>query len=58
MSRYHDMYSAWQRDPVAFWAEAARDIEWYSSWTTAFEPYLGHYGRWFPCAHCNTAHNS
>ena len=25
-SRYAEVYAAWQRDPQAFWAAAARDI--------------------------------
>ena len=27
-SRYHETYARWQRDPAAFWAEAAREIDW------------------------------
>ena len=27
-SRYHETYAAWQRDPMAFWAEAAQAIDW------------------------------
>ena len=25
-SRYAEVYQSWQKDPQAFWAEAARDI--------------------------------
>lgn len=57
MSRYHETYAAWQRDPAGFWADLARDIEWYRPWDTAFDPYSGHYGEWFKGATCNTAHN-
>ena len=46
-SRYHEVYAAWQRDPEAFWAEAARDIDWYKPWDKVFDPYAGQYGRWF-----------
>ena len=28
-SRYHEVYARWQRDPEGFWAEAAREIDWY-----------------------------
>ena len=26
-SRYHDIYARWQRDPKAFWREAATNID-------------------------------
>jgi propionyl-CoA synthetase len=57
MSRYHEVYAGWQRDPEAFWAEAARDISWYKLWDKVFDPYMGEYGRWFAGAQCNTAYN-
>ncbi|HVY44187.1 MAG TPA: propionyl-CoA synthetase [Hyphomicrobiaceae bacterium] len=57
MSRYHETYAAWKKDPEAFWAEAARDIDWYTVWDKVFDPYAGEYGRWFVGAECNTAYN-
>ncbi len=57
MSRYHEVYAAWKKDPEAFWAEAARDIDWYNLWDKVFDPYAGEYGRWFAGAECNTAYN-
>jgi propionyl-CoA synthetase len=56
-SRYHEVYAAWKRDPVGFWAEAAHEIDWYKTWDRAFDPYAGQYGRWFVGAECNTAYN-
>ena len=40
-SRYHEVYAAWQRDPQAFWAEAAREITWFKPWDKVFDPYAG-----------------
>ena len=57
MSRYHDVYAGWQKDPSAFWAAAAKDISWYKLWDKVFDPYQGEYGRWFAGAECNTAYN-
>ncbi len=54
-SRYHEVYAYWKRDPEAFWAEAAREIDWYKPWEKVFDPYAGQYGRWFVGAECNTA---
>src|SRR5262245_1128084 len=56
-SRYHEVYAAWKRDPVDFWAEAAREIDWYKTWDRGFDPDAGQYGRWFIGAECNTAYN-
>ena len=57
MSRYPEVYAAWQRDPQAFWAEAAREIDWITPWDKVFDPSAGVYGRWFTGAQCNTAYN-
>jgi len=57
-SRYHQVYEAWKRDPEAFWAAAARGIDWYSPWTQVFDASAGVYGRWFPGATCNVCHNA
>jgi propionyl-CoA synthetase len=56
-SRYHEVYAAWKKDPEAFWAEAAREIDWYKPWDKVFDAYAGQYGRWFVGAECNTAYN-
>ncbi|HRK17908.1 MAG TPA: propionyl-CoA synthetase [Hyphomicrobiaceae bacterium] len=58
MSRYHDVYAAWKKDPEGFWAEAARGIDWFRIWDKVFDPYSGQYGRWFVGAECNTAFNA
>jgi propionyl-CoA synthetase len=56
-SRYHETYADWKRDPEAFWAAAAREIDWHRTWDRVFDPYAGVYGRWFVGAECNTAWN-
>ena len=56
-SRYHAIYAAWQADPDAFWAEAAKGIDWFRPHDKVFDPELGVYGRWFPGATTNTCHN-
>ena len=57
-SRYHDVYAGWKRDPEAFWAEAARDIDWIKPWDRVFDTEAGVYGRWFAGAECNTCYNA
>jgi propionyl-CoA synthetase len=57
-SRYPEIYRRWQRDPQAFWAEAAKEIDWYEPAKKVFDPGVGVYGRWFIGAACNTCHNA
>jgi propionyl-CoA synthetase len=57
-SRYHEVYESWKRDPEAFWAEAARDIDWVKPWDKVFDAEAGVYGRWFSGAECNTCFNA
>ena len=56
-SRYHEVYEDWRRDPEAFWAEAAEDVDWIKPWNRVFDPKAGVYGRWFAGAECNTCWN-
>jgi propionyl-CoA synthetase len=40
-SRYHEVYARWRRDPEAFWAQAARAIDWYEPPKRVFDPNAG-----------------
>jgi propionyl-CoA synthetase len=57
-SRYHEAYARWQRDPQAFWAEAAQAIDWIEPPKRTFDPAAGVYGRWFVGGVCNTCWNA
>jgi propionyl-CoA synthetase len=57
-STYAQVYAAWQKDPSAFWAEAARAIDWVEPPRQIFDESQGPYGRWFPDATCNTCYNA
>jgi propionyl-CoA synthetase len=57
-SRYAETYAAWQRDPLNFWAEAAKEIDWIRAPQKIFDAKAGVYGRWFPDATCNTSWNA
>ncbi|MGE3247190.1 MAG: propionyl-CoA synthetase [Beijerinckiaceae bacterium] len=56
--RYHDIYKSWQNAPEAFWAEAAKDIDWIKPPQKIFDANAGVYGHWFPDATCNTCYNA
>src|SRR5207244_9843500 len=45
-------------DPVGFWAEAAREIDWIEPAKKVFDPTIGIYGRWFAGAVVNTCYNA
>ncbi len=57
MSRYHEVYESWKRDPEGFWAKAAEDVDWIRPAEKVFDPDAGIYGRWFVGAECNTCYN-
>lgn len=56
-SRYHEVYEAWKRDPEGFWADAAKEIDWFKPWDAVIDQDGGQYGHWFSGADCNTAYN-
>ena len=58
MSRYAEVYGRWMKDPMGFWAEAAREIDWIKPPTKIFDETAGVYGHWFPDATCNTCYNA
>ena len=57
-SRYAEVYGEWLADPQAFWAKAARRIDWIRPPTRIFDAGAGVWGRWFPDATCNTCFNA
>ena len=58
MSRYAQVYAAWQADPEGFWAEAAKHVDWIKPPSRIFDADAGVYGRWFPDATCNITANA
>lgn len=57
-SRYQEVYAAWQKDPEAFWAEAAEQIDWVNKPTRILDPEQGAFGRWFVDGTCNACFNA
>ncbi|MGE0238312.1 MAG: propionyl-CoA synthetase [Parvibaculaceae bacterium] len=57
MSSYGKTYRRWQSDPEAFWAEAARAIDWSKPWDQVHAKVDG-LDRWFVGAECNTCFNA
>src|SRR3954470_9135520 len=57
-SRYDEVHAHSLRDREAFWAEAAREIDWIPPAQKIFDPDMGAYGRWFAGAMVNTCYNA
>ncbi|KPB02357.1 propionyl-CoA synthetase [Ahrensia marina] len=57
-SKYAEIYGAWQKDPQAFWEQAAADIDWFKPADKVFDPDMDIYGRWYVGATCNTCYNA
>ncbi|WP_421866186.1 propionyl-CoA synthetase [Parvibaculum sp.] len=57
MGRYKDTYDAWRRDPEGFWAEAAKEIDWFRRATKTLEVENG-LSRWFVGAETNSCWNA
>lgn len=55
---YRDVHARSIADPVGFWGEAARDIDWIEPATKVFDPSMGLYGRWFAGGVLNTCYNA
>jgi propionyl-CoA synthetase len=55
---YRQAYARWQADPIGFWAEAAKAVDWIRPPQRIFDEGAGAYGRWFPDASCNTCFNA
>src|SRR3984893_1647090 len=57
-SRYHEIQARSLKDPIAFWGEAAAEIDWIEPAKKVFDPALGVYGRWFAGGVVNTCYNA
>ena len=53
---YSALIDAGKRDPEAYWAEAARDLEWFDPWKTVLD-WRAPEARWFVGGILNVSHN-
>ncbi|WP_375431065.1 AMP-binding protein [uncultured Friedmanniella sp.] len=58
MGAYAEAFRRSLEDRDAFWAEQARDLDWYRRPRTVFDPEAGPVGRWFPDGVLNTCYNA
>ncbi len=57
-STYDEVYARWQRDPEAFWAEAAEAVHWYRKWDNVLDDSHPPFYRWFTGGVVNTCYNA
>ncbi len=55
---YAEIYRRWQADPLAFWAEAAGQVDWEKSWDQVLDDSRAPLYRWFPGAEVNSCYNA
>jgi propionyl-CoA synthetase len=55
---YETVYSSWQREPEAFWAEAAQAVSWYKTWDKVLDSSKAPIYRWFSGAEMKTCYNA
>jgi len=55
---YEIAYSESLGNPEAFWAEAAREIDWVKPWDRVLDDSNKPFYRWFSGAECNTCYNA
>ena len=55
---YEGAYQRSLNDPEGFWADAAREIDWYKPWDKVLDDSQAPFYRWFAGAECNTCYNA
>lgn len=55
---YESAYTKSLENPEAFWAEAAREIDWVKPWDKVLDASNPPFYRWFAGAECNTCYNA
>lgn len=55
---YQEIYARSMSDPEGFWAEAARDIDWYKPWDKVLDDSNKPFYRWFVGGELNTCYNA
>jgi propionyl-CoA synthetase len=58
MATYRDVYTEWQSDPEAFWAEAGQAVDWTKVPVKVLDDTAAPFYRWFADAEANTCYNA
>jgi len=55
--KYPGVYDEAERDPVAWWAAQAGDVDWFKEWESVLDDSNPPFFTWFPGGQLNVAHN-
>ena len=58
MGTYRDVYTEWQSDPEAFWAQAGQAVDWTKAPVNVLDDTAAPFYRWFADAEANTCYNA
>ncbi len=58
VKNWKKVHQSARRNPVKFWEEAAKELEWYKPWKIGFREKKKHFFEWFVGGKCNIVHNA
>ena len=58
VTEYENLYQSSLKDPRAFWAERARELEWYREWDQVLDDSNPPFFKWFVGGKTNIVHNA
>ncbi|MBN1258438.1 acetate--CoA ligase [Candidatus Peregrinibacteria bacterium] len=57
VKKWKEVHAKASKNPVKFWEEAAKELEWYKPWKKAFDGSKAPFYKWFTGGKCNIVHN-
>ena len=58
MAKYKNIYESWKKNPIQFWKNLSKDIDWNTKPSKIFDDEKTPFNRWFPEATLNTSYNA
>ena len=58
MAKYKNIYESWKKDPIQFWKNLSKDIDWNTKPSKILDDEKTPFNRWFPEATLNTSYNA
>ena len=58
MAKYKNIYESWKKNPINFWKNLSRDIDWSTKPSKILDDKKAPFYRWFPGATLNTSYNA
>ena len=58
MAKYKNIYESWKKNPINFWKNLSKDIDWNTKPSKILDNKKVPFYRWFPEATLNTSYNA